>query len=226
MMTGIIVTVYNRHDVAENCLKSIVCQELPDAVTIIIDDGSDRPFQPEYLPDNSILHRFDENCGPQYARNYGWNWLSNRYDLDSVLFCDGDVIWEPGGIKVMQRVLSETDDSIAFVYCNYYRTGIAGDTPWTAGEFSMEKLRAANFIVTTSLIKAPVLRLLETDPFIEDEERLQDWSLWLRICNMGFMGRYIPRFLFRMYYHRGGISSRGPADYRKWYGIIRGRYVD
>ena len=110
---------------------------------------------------------------------------------------------------------------VGYIYCNYEAKGYLKNVHH-ATPFDADRLRKNNFASTMSIIKAEAV---PEPPFIEDEDRLQDWSLWLRLLNAGYRGVYIPIVGFIAHYNEASISSRGYDDYLYWKQIIRKRYV-
>jgi len=124
----------------------------------------------------------------------------------------------------MQEALEmahNADSKVAYSYGNYDRIGSVTGT-WTAGEFNEKRLKEVNFISTMSMVYT---KTLPAPPFVEDEDRLQDWSLWLRMLQNGRVGAYVPKTLFSAFYDDDCISVRDTADYYHWSNLIRSRYV-
>jgi hypothetical protein len=138
-----------------------------------------------------------------------------------MVFSDGDVVWMDGAFEVMLSTLKKAPANVAYAYGYYSRTGeLSGVYP--SHEFNAKLLTRHNYISTMSLIKTG---LLPDPPFVEDEERLQDWSLWLRLLSNGYEGALVKQVLFESHFERGDVSLRGLDDYSKWQKLIRARYV-
>ena len=223
-LLGVIVPHYNQHDFLKESVESLENQDV-NLVIVVIDDAS-----PIY-PDGEDLfsnpeHRFFGNAvnhGVQHCRNSGYSYLREEcVPIPSYfLFSDADVIWNPGILKRMLTVLDHSDDDVGYVYCNYEAQGYLRNIHH-AIPFDADQLRKKNFASTMSVIKAEAV---PDPPFIADEERLQDWSLWLRLLNSGYRGTYIPTVGFTAHYNEASISTRGYDDFLYWKQIIRKRYV-
>ncbi len=184
-----------------------------------MDDASDPPLEiPPWYVTECI--NMTDNMGVQRCRNLGYR-RAQRNESKFVLFCDADIVWEPEAIDHMVDTLRETPDDVAFVYSDYKRVGALAGT-WYAGTFDADRLRNDNFISTMSMCK---VSHLPDPPFVEDEERFQDWSLWLRILARGGRGVYIPRVLFTAHYNEFDISLRGVKHCQYWKEKIRSRYA-
>jgi glycosyltransferase involved in cell wall biosynthesis len=223
---GIVVPHYNQQEYLSRSIQSLKSQDV-DCVIAVIDDASLKPptWDEVFLGEDSTLHRRyivnSVNLGVQYCRNSGYSFLLGFCDPQYLLFSDADVIWEPGILKRMLDILDGAEDDVAYVYCNYEAKGHLNNVHY-AVPFDADQLRKRNFASTMSVVRSDAL---PDPPFIEDEGRLQDWSLWLRLLNAGYRGAYLPMVGFTAYYTEASISSRGYDDFLYWKQIIRKRYV-
>lgn len=220
-MIGVVVVAHNQDRHLQECLKSIYKQHYPCKV-VVVDDASDIPVESRIMLLDAKVIRLWDNKGVQRARNVGWWELKNS--CSAILFCDADVQWKPGAFSLMLKALHtrmNTDPKVAIAYGDYDRVGaITG--MWKAGEFDVNRLRQHNYISTMSLVSTSAL---PNPPFIEDEKRLQDWSLWLRIVNKGFTGVYVNECLFTAFYDENSVSVRSSEDYAHWHKTMAERYI-
>ncbi len=227
-MVGVVIPYYNKTRLLAECLLSLegqhdLCQ------VVIVDDGSDAPVVPPIFNTCpvKILRLWEKHHGhpPQRARNYGWWWLRTQHRLcNLIVFSDQDVTWKKRAFLHMHEALEmahNVDSKVAYVYGDYERVGTVTGT-WSAGEFDPKRLVQVNFISTMSMVYT---KTLPAPPFVEDEGRLQDWSLWLRMLRNGRIGAYVPKPLFSAFYDDDCISVRDEADYYHWSNLIRSRYV-
>jgi glycosyltransferase involved in cell wall biosynthesis len=221
-MLAVIVPTYNQPHLIEASVLSIVTQGLYlglAPMVFVVDDGSTTSLGIVPKLDNVKVYRFPKNRGVQEARNYGYYKAKEYGNYSYYLFSDGDVMWLPGAFDTMLGVLNGGD--AAYVYCNYERRGAFKGT-WHASQFDEDKLKKHNYISTMSILRASCI---PDPPFIPDEERLQDWSLWLRLLKEGHKGIHIDKSLFITHYEENGLSNKGIEHHRKWEKIIRSRYV-
>jgi len=215
---AVIIPFHDQHVVLDRCLESIRRQSTAASVSVfIVDDGSKQPLLEAVK--QYVRLPFEKNHGVQHARNNGW--LYAKYGLPSyVLFCDADVFWYPNAFQDFLDALEANPDA-AYAYGDYDRYGVF-EGRFSAGPFSDVRLRHANFVTTMSMIR---FQCIPEVPFIEDEERLQDWSLWLRLLNAGHRGIYTEKVMFNTGFTKDSVSSRGPEDYAFWRDKMRSRYV-
>lgn len=141
-------------------------------------------------------------------RNIGLSRASSQY----VLFVDDDSVLRPGCIAKMLSVL-EGDPRAAFVYSDYERfalPGVESQAPsglFSAGPFDVRRLRAGNYVNTTSLIRRDACPQWD-----ETLERFQDWDFWLSVVLAGGTGRYIPEALYELWQIDASVSNTVKAN--------------
>ncbi len=222
-MIGVVITAHNQGRLLEECLDSIYKQGVTCEI-IVIDDASDPPVEcrhPAHAVQWKVIRLWD-NMGVQRARNIGWWELKDSCPY--IIFCDGDVQWKPGAFRLMQKAMEvrrQTDHRVAIAYGDYDRVGAITGL-WRAKKFSVEELRRQNYISTMALVAT---KALPNPPFVEDEDRLQDWSLWLRMVNDGYTGVHVAATLFTAFYEDNSVSTRDIRDYEKWHNLLMERYV-
>ena len=214
--TGVVVTYHNQASTTGKCLRSL--RRSSNLYIVMVDDGSERPppIELRHLVNETIS--FPESLGVQEARNYGFDRIRS-HGLSNILFTDGDVEWRDLAVNVLRDALKDSSDDTAYAYCDCIRGGVFSGTS-RAGKWSADRLRSNNYISTMSLCR---MEALPKPPFVVDEERFQDWSLWLRLLRRGYKGVYVPQVLFTAYYKRGDTSLKGMGH---WRGEIQSRYVD
>lgn len=216
MEIAVIVPYRNQISKLTRCLDSIRHQSTGDSVIIVVDDGSEPPL---VRSDDYHLIRFPRNMGVQQARNAGYMYAKNLKS-DFILFCDQDVYWKPRAFYQFLQALRIAPEC-AYAYGDYERYGQFNGV-FRAGPFSSVRLQAVNFVSTMALVRSECLPKV---PFVEDEKRLQDWSLWLRMLNAGHKGVYTDEVMFETGFSKESVSSRGPADYQYWHQLMQRRYV-
>ena len=215
MSIAVVVPFHDQHEALSRCLDSISCQTVRPSIVVVVDDGSTRPL--ESLPHGDLII-LPENRGVQVARNAGFDYV--RRFCDTVIFCDADVVWKENAFARFANCL-ESNPKAAYAYGDYDRDGLVTGR-FHSRPFSAETLRQFNFVTTMSMVR---VECLPDPPFVEDEERLQDWSLWLRMLAAGHEGVYTGWLMFSTEFWKESVSCRGVADYEKWRRIVTERYV-
>lgn len=190
---SIIIPVYNNAKELGECLDSLKNQTFKDYEVIIVDDGSTDDL-------NSVLKAHEGEIkavlrqrrqGPAVARNYGFKEATGDY----LLFCDSDIVLKP---RMLESMVNELDNhpEISFIYSSFR----FGFKLFRLYDFDFEKLKKINYIHTTSLV-----RKKHFPGFDEKLKRFQDWDLWLSMAENGYLGKRIPKILFKV--KRGGTIS-------------------
>ena len=95
---SVVIPVFNRQQVIERTIDSVLAQNWPDFEIVLVDDGSDPPLR---LPDKYqgetklriVKHPHNMGAGP--ARNTG---VANaRHDI--IAFLDSDDVWRPDKLR-------------------------------------------------------------------------------------------------------------------------------
>lgn len=197
-MISIIIPTYQHGNAIRKCLDSIFAQAYREFEVIVVDDGStDNTAQvlKNYPEPITIIHQ--ENRGANTARNRGFKESRGEY----LLFCDADLILKLNMLQLMLWVLEQNPDK-AFAYSSF-KWGFKLFKLWS---FDSNKLREANYIHTSSLIRRGAF-----PGFDENIKRLQDWDLWLTMLENGYSGIYIPEILFQVKPRKMGMSEWMPS---------------
>lgn len=197
-MISVVIPSYQHADEIPLCLESIFRQTYKDFEVIVVNDGSTDDTHEVVEPYMDRITYIDqENRGGNAARNRGFEVARGKY----LLFCDADVIMRP---DMLQKMLATLVGSPAASYA--YASFRFGWKAFGLWPFDAGKLRAMNYIHTTSLIRRE--HFPGFDPAIR---RLQDWDLWLTMLEQGHVGVWVPEFLFTCLPHKGGISLWVPG---------------
>ena len=106
---SVIIPCYNSERTISSCLESIFYQtQLPDEIILIDDNSNDKTLsQIELSKEKSPIKiktlKNDENKGPGYCRNKGWEAAESSY----IAFLDSDDIWVKDKLKNQKQQLIE-----------------------------------------------------------------------------------------------------------------------
>lgn len=106
MLFSVIIPTYNRADLIDSTVESVLAQEFPDFEIIVVDDGStDGTFDllARYGDKMRVLRQ--ENRGTGAARNLGIKHATGCY----AAFLDSDDVWFPWTLSTYAQVIREHD---------------------------------------------------------------------------------------------------------------------
>ena len=106
---SVIIPCYNSEKTITQCINSVLSQTyLPNEIILIDDHSQDDTIKiikelKEHLKKKLlfIIIENDENMGPGYSRNIGWNQANSNY----VAFLDSDDIWIKNKLEIQKEQL-------------------------------------------------------------------------------------------------------------------------
>jgi glycosyltransferase involved in cell wall biosynthesis len=109
---SVIIPVYNRADVLEQAIRSVLEQTCQDFEVVVVDDGSrDHPEEMvKSIGDPRIRIAHQENSGGAAARNRGFDEAQGRF----VALLDSDDHFLPHHLENMRALLENTPDIVGY----------------------------------------------------------------------------------------------------------------
>ncbi|MBI5475597.1 MAG: glycosyltransferase family 2 protein [Ignavibacteriales bacterium] len=183
-LVSVIVPVYNRVNLIQSCIDSLLDQSYKPVEIIVVDDGSDDGTV-EYLEQNYgtkiNLVKYHHTGLPAVVRNIGITHASGEY----IAFCDSDDRWLPEKLQMQMQRLNETQSNLSCSdgyinnikgerYLHGYIKKYADDT---------KELCWNNFIITSSVVVEKAL--LKNKRFSANSllRGYEDYHLWLSLVN-------------------------------------------
>jgi glycosyltransferase involved in cell wall biosynthesis len=114
-LVSVVLPTYNRAQLLQRSVGSVLNQSFVDFELIIIDDNStDNTFEVvKEFNDSRIKYiRHENNFGPSAARNTGMENSIGEY----IAFQDSDDEWVINKLAIMLNVLTNSDESVGLVY--------------------------------------------------------------------------------------------------------------
>lgn len=178
-LVSIIITSFNRGQLLEKAVKSVLEQTYENIEVIVVDDNSSDPETIDVLERLTNLDKVtvkinNENKGANYCRNTGIKLAQGYYytGLD-----DDDYIL-PNRVETL---LNNYSDDLSFVCDNYLIFDGKNYKPRFSGEKMLSKSdllfsnKAGNQVFTT------LYKMKSAEMFDENLKRLQDQDMWLRL---------------------------------------------
>ena len=200
---SVIIPTYNRRDLLQRSLDSVLAQTYRDFEVVIVDDGSTDGTRAAIEGSPQVRYFFQDNAGPARARNVGIRQARG----DIIAFLDSDDVWCPEFLQTQVDVLSGYPD-VALV-CSRSIVGkkqakyfplsqelIVGDLYLSLYQQSFVRTQAT--VVRKSCLDA-------VGYFNESYLWSEDHDLWLRIASK-YTIAYVNRCLVRIGRQSDNIS--------------------
>ncbi|WP_182422180.1 glycosyltransferase family 2 protein [Aureimonas sp. ME7] len=109
---SVVIPLYNRADVIEATIRSVLDQTFSDFEIVVVDDGSkdDPEAKVAGIGDPRVRYVRQDNAGGGAARNRGIDEARGRF----VAFLDSDDVFLPGHLAAMHALLEGTADTAAY----------------------------------------------------------------------------------------------------------------
>lgn len=186
---SVIIPVFNRQQTAERAVRSALDQNLGDSEIVIVDDGSQPPFElPSALTKPNVRIVVQPNRGAAAARNAGIEAACG----DWTAFLDSDDYWLPGTLKprleLAEREFAVNPEAlVAYVAAFVLRDDHSGRQETRVPRASANPLHFVSGCWfspgSTLLVRKAVFR--RVGPFDTSLRRLEDLDWFLRFVRAG-----------------------------------------
>ena len=229
-MISVVIPTHNRADLLPRAIKSVQAQTWTDLEILVVSDGSedDTKAVVEALAKEDSRIKFIEYFparGGNIARNTGIDNAAGEY----VAFLDDDDEFMPEKLEKQMAVM-ESDPEIGLVYTGvrviYVIEGVEySSVPKAEGDLSRAIL-LDNIIGTTSTVMARKEHLLQAGKFDVQLRALQDFDLWVRVCQLCKVG-CVPEEMICYYNYTGSKQVSALTDkYIESFDRINNKYKD
>ena len=207
---SVIIPTYNRANLIEKAIKSVLKQIYKDFEIIVVDDGSTdntgeiiRGFKDKRV---RYIKKYKENKGSSVARNIGIKVARGKY----IAFLDSDDEWLPEKLDKQIKVLQSESPEVGVVYSNLLYIDENGKNmskfrnPKKEG-YIYEDLLGNNYVGTDSTLLIRKECFNRVGLFDDLLNTQQDWDMWIRIAKYyRFVLIKIPLVKYRL--HSNQIS--------------------
>ena len=109
---SVVIPLYNRANLIEATLRSVLAQHFQDFEVVVIDDGSKDEPEPviRALADPRIRYFRYQNAGSRIARNRGVDQARGTF----IAFLDSDDLFLPHHLQTMIGLLQDNPDAVAY----------------------------------------------------------------------------------------------------------------
>lgn len=203
-LISVVIPTYNRKEIVQEAIHSVLIQEPKNYEVIVVDDGS-TDGTVEYLQKLALPIKIisKENGGVSSARNEG---IKNAQG-DYIAFLDSDDLWLPGILEAQLEFL-ESHSNIPLVYVDQYieakgkradktRLAVTKSTPEEMSKFDLPGfVKSPPIHISAVMVRKSLFD--ELGYFNEDLHIHEDTEMWNRVSEKYELG-YIeqPLSVFR-----------------------------
>lgn len=226
-LVSVIIPTYNRANLIQQSVKSVLNQTYNNFEIIIIDDGSSDNTEEviNKLNDNRIRYiKHAVNKGASAARNTGIREAKGKY----IAFQDSDDHWLPDKLEKQVKRIENTPDHVGAVFGGYWIIGKGNEKRY----FPEQVIKDGNIFHTLlkgNVVGMPVVMIKKicfdkVGYFNETLPALEDWELLLRISR-DYEFLYINEPLVTVYETENSISMHMENTVEAWTFIFN-KYYD
>lgn len=209
---SIIMGIYNCESTLAEAIDSILSQTYSDWKLIMCDDGSKdgtykvaEVYQDKY-PEKIFLIKNDRNMGLNFTLNHCLEYADTEY----VARMDGDDISLPERLEKEINFL-DTHPEYAIVSCPMIYFDENGE--FMRGKGSGEPdlammCRATPFCHAPCMVRREAYEAVGGYAVSDKRLRVEDWDLWIRMYEKGFIGYNLSEHLYKMRDDRNAFSRR------------------
>lgn len=215
---SVVVSHYNRLELLNRCIKSVLLQGDQIGEIIIIDDCSPNLSTKAIirsLPESGLIkvHQLEINSGSQAARNHGIRLAMHEYV--ALLDCDDE--WLPG--KISTQIVYLEGNKLDIVTTSFFKcydgiTRIKERSPRYTGSASLFLLARGGHMQTSTIVARRAV--FKHVSFRTEVKKFQDWDFILRAESLGFKIGHIDRRLSIYHFgHNDQMTTLINPDYFK-----------
>ena len=173
------IPTFNRKEMLERALLSVLAQDYPEIEIFIVDNGSTdgtTDLVADFMQrhDHIRYHRFDENRGACAARNHAIEFGAGEL----MTGLDDDDEFLPGRLS---RLVAAYDEKYAFVCTGFYWDYGARRRAITGSHMEIDLHSQLNFNQASNQVLVSKQRMIEAGLFDGNMVSCQDWDMWTRL---------------------------------------------
>lgn len=227
-MISVIIPTHNRDNLIKRAIYSVLQQNYEDFEIIVVSDGSTdktKEVVEEISKHDNRVHllHYEQSKGGNYARNIGIDYSKGEF----IAFLDDDDEWLEDKLRKQLDVFN-MDKEIGLVYtgvkCIYVNEAVEYlSIPSIYGNLN-KTILFENCIGTTSSVMVRREMFEKAGKFDLNLEALQDFELWIRICQVTKVG-VVSEALVKYYNYTGSTQISSITNkYEKAFEYINAKY--
>ena len=238
LLFSVVIPVFNRVDMLQKTLTSVIAQTVQNFEIIIVDDGSHLAISNqikalvEVFSDQRIsLIRHKKNKNGAAARNTGIKAAKGRF----LCFLDSDDTWLPNKLKLVEECIQTSENQECFLIHHQYsnsKAGVFSDPIPKGGMSQTESVAHYSFVtnnvggIQSSTICVPT-ELAKAVKFNESFSGHQDWDFALKVGELTRNFRFIEKVLtVRSKDSQDSVAESLDWQYSLWFYCQMSQYFE
>ena len=225
---SVIMGIYNCADTLSEAIESVLGQTMSEWELIMCDDGSSdatsevAEFYIKKYPERMVLLKNKENRGLNYTLNRCLKMATGKY----IARMDGDDICLPERFAVEYEILEkEKAISIVSTDMGYFdETGIWGNISHPEYPKKEDFLHGSPFCHAPCMVRKEAYDAVKGYTEKKRLLRVEDYHLWIKMYEVGYRGKNIPKQLYLMRDDKAAYKRR-KFRYRVNEAYVRGMAV-
>ena len=225
---SVIMGIYNCTDTLSEAIESVLGQTMSEWELIMCDDGSSdatsevAEFYIKKYPERMVLLKNKENRGLNYTLNRCLKMATGKY----IARMDGDDICLPERFAVEYEILEkEKVISIVSTDMGYFdETGIWGNISHPEYPKKEDFLHGSPFCHAPCMVRKEAYDAVKGYTEKKRLLRVEDYHLWIKMYEVGYRGKNIPKQLYLMRDDKAAYKRR-KFRYRVNEAYVRGMAV-
>lgn len=220
---SVIIPTFNRAELVQEAIDSILCQEIASVEVVVVDDGSTdgtgEVLRARY--GDRIHYCYQPNQGRSTARNHGIHVSRGRY----LLFLDSDDLLLPGGLA-SEAAFLEANPGVDIVYTDGYFCDATGQglvrialtrPPHDPGNL-LKDLVLCNVLLAchSVMVRRTALDSVGPPYFDAALRGAEDEDLWIRLAACGKAFAYLDLLTCKYRVHNSNASRFDPTSPAYW----------
>ena len=221
LRVSVIMPTWNRADLIETAINSVLSQTYANWELLVIDDGSEddteKIVKQFAVSDSRITYHLIEHRGVSEARNFGLK--HSRGEL--IAYIDSDNAWDQDYLLIMTNAISDRNHC-AYCALRIVNDGLVDSPVFRKNSFDIQKLKQSNYIDLNVFMHKKEL-YLELGGFDTSLRRWVDWDLILRYTSK-YSPSVVPVALCKYNDRRNisRISYQEPSTYEM---VVRNKHL-
>ena len=222
-LVSAIITTCNRFDLFKKALTSVQNQTYKELEIIVADGSNTNEVQAYIKPYPNIIYVKHKSNHPNVLRNIGIECANGKL----IALLDDDDTWKNDKLALQVQCLENTDIGLCYtgkdiidsnnkkIKYSYHKAKFKSDN---------KSIMWDNFIGTTSSIMVRKDAILDVDCFDESLPALQDYDLYIRICQKYKVQGINQNLVAYMYNHANNQVSKNTDNFNIACKLLKNKY--